>query len=311
MESIYLDTDLENLEFSNDLLAVLSNQLGAYVFIKDKKRHYVYINDKMRRLFGLPCRTSVIYGDEMLLLPEMHATSRESDDKVLIDGKISEKLEEIRDPYSNEPFYYKSVKLPIYNKSRKVIGLLGISTDITVLKQQEEKLEILANTDSLTELYNRRFFMNQAEKELSRARRHNTPISLIVGDVDLFKRVNDELGHLVGDAVLKEISSAIRGSIRLEDTVARMGGEEFAILLPDTKLEGALATAEKIRSAIEALEISNSDKPVKTTMSFGVSSSEASPLSIDDLYGRADEALYTSKGNGRNCVTAAEMALSD
>lgn len=181
--------------------------------------------------------------------------------------------------------------------------MIGFSTDVTELYQLKEQFKQQARTDALTGLYNRRYFIEQAEKEFNRATRHNETISLIIIDVDHFKHINDEFGHLTGDEVLKSLANNLKSMVRVEDTPARIGGEEFAILLPQTSSEHALNMAERIRqyhSDFPCIGIDSATHSI--TLSIGVSTLLAHDINFDSLFSRADKALYQAKESGRDKV---------
>lgn len=166
----------------------------------------------------------------------------------------------------------------------------------------------MAITDGLTKIYNHRFFQELLEKEFKRSSRYNTVFSLIMLDIDFFKRLNDTYGHLFGDEILKEIASLVKGCLRTMDVFARYGGEEFAILLPETDAESAVTTAERIRLAVESHDFGvEQSNPVKVTVSQGITSYPS--LGIEqrsDIIAKADEALYGAKKEGRNKVCVKE-----
>jgi len=167
------------------------------------------------------------------------------------------------------------------------------------------KVETLAITDSLTELFNRRHFGNTIEKEFNRTIRYQAPTSCLMIDIDYFKKINDEYGHRAGDLVLKEIAKIIKSCIREIDTVARWGGEEFIVLLPETKQENALQAAKRILEAISNHQFSGI--PGKITVSIGLASvPEASIDTADKLIHTSDVALYEAKAKGRNRVEVAQ-----
>jgi len=181
-------------------------------------------------------------------------------------------------------------------------GVIWMIDDITDRKIHEEKLKEYATKDSLTGLFNRRHFFETGDSELKRHTRHKRPVSVIIADADYFKKVNDTCGHQAGDEVLKAISSIIMNSIRSEDTAARIGGEEFAVLLPETSIEKALVIAERIREKISMAETETHSGPVSITLSLGVAEYNYAEDDIFTLINCADKALYTAKRNGRNRV---------
>ena len=154
--------------------------------------------------------------------------------------------------------------------------------------------------DGLTGLYQRKYFELRLEEELKRSKRYKHPLNLVMIDIDYFKRVNDEHGHLMGDAVLKEVASVFKKSIRLEDVVARYGGEEFVLIMPHTSVENMRKTGERLRAEIEEMEISG----IRITISVGIGHFDGKEMDFNhrDLINRADRALYLAKKRGRNRV---------
>ncbi len=177
------------------------------------------------------------------------------------------------------------------------------------LRRAESELRALAATDSLTGIPNRRSFVGAAEAELKRSRRSGKSPALILGDLDHFKRINDTLGHPAGDMVLTAVALLLASLKRTIDTVGRMGGEEFAILLPESDIEAALAAAERLRQAVESAPLRWEGRPVRVTMSFGCAvlpelghdtTGSNTNTQFDELFKLADEALYLAKNEGRN-----------
>lgn len=170
-----------------------------------------------------------------------------------------------------------------------------------------QAVQKMATIDGLTSLYNHRYFMEQMQKEFSRARRYRNWLSLIIIDIDHFKEYNDLNGHLAGDRVLKRVARTIKRSVREIDLVARWGGEEFALLLPEISLENGMIVAEKIRKEVESQKYKNQRfQPMgNLTISLGVAVNSADLKSSRDLFKQADMALYRAKHEGRNrCVPA-------
>jgi len=172
----------------------------------------------------------------------------------------------------------------------------------------EQKILVLASTDSLTGVLNRRAFMERMEQEINRSKRENSAFSLILTDIDYFKRINDKYGHQVGDLVLQRFAEILSKSSRPYDFVGRYGGEEFVVCLPGGDgLQGQLV-AERMRKRVEEMRIllPNSSKSLQITASFGVASFRlGSKESVDSITGQADDAMYMAKRKGRNCVCGA------
>ena len=181
-------------------------------------------------------------------------------------------------------------------------GTVGVRVDITELKQREEELQRLSTTDHLTNLANRRAYLNELDTAHRAANRRDSGLSLLLIDVDEFKAINDTHGHAAGDTVLKDIAGIITGELRGEDRACRYGGEEFAAFLPDTSLGGAFATAERIRAAIAKRRIIHNDAVIRATVSIGVAQLDERDGHHEDALARADAALYEAKEAGRNRV---------
>jgi diguanylate cyclase (GGDEF)-like protein/PAS domain S-box-containing protein len=195
-----------------------------------------------------------------------------------------------------------------------VTAALYDATDVAVSHRQFEdanrklhdamtELERLSNTDALTGVYNRRHLQQQLELEISRVRRYGGSLSLIVFDLDHFKRVNDSFGHLGGDAVLRFVAERVGSSIRDLDVFARYGGEEFCLALPATQGDGAVQLAERLRRMLEREPAPFDGKLIPFTVSLGVSEMAPDIHTPAELFERADRALYQSKTSGRNRVT--------
>ena len=183
---------------------------------------------------------------------------------------------------------------------------VGMLRDVTERKRNEEKLARMATTDALTGLLNRRRFIELVEAEIKRCQRHGCQVSLIMFDADKFKNINDTYGHAVGDDVLIAIASTTQGCLREVDSLGRIGGEEFVILLPETPLVDALVVAERIRKTIEQIELSLDDgNAVNFTVSLGVTQFLQEEAGFDTFLKRADAAMYKAKENGRNRVESA------
>jgi two-component system cell cycle response regulator len=173
------------------------------------------------------------------------------------------------------------------------------------LRLTNQKLEHLAAIDSLTGAVNRRIFIERVETEIGRVKRGDKPFSLLALDLDNFKHVNDTFGHQAGDAVLKGFVETCLEAIRPYDGIARVGGEEFMVLLPQAARDAALAVGERIRTAIQSTRFETmGDKPLSVTVSIGISEFGQDGHTIDALMRAADQRLYRAKNHGRNCVVA-------
>jgi len=173
------------------------------------------------------------------------------------------------------------------------------------LQQAYTRAREQARTDDLTKLANRRAFLEQGRGALDQARRYGRPLSLVMFDIDHFKKINDTRGHAAGDEVLRKVGTMVAGAARASDTAGRLGGEEFGVLLPETPLAEAALFAERLRVGISTLVIGHESLGIRVSCSFGVSQAGAQTTSFDLLLGAADSALYQAKEGGRDRVVAA------
>lgn len=179
-------------------------------------------------------------------------------------------------------------------------GIIGFRFDVTTLKRQKRELTRMAWIDGLTGTLNHSRFMDQAEAEYNRSRRHGNSLAILILDIDHFKQINDQYGHAAGDQVLVEVSNRWQNALRSHDFLGRLGGEEFGVLLPEAYKDGALKVAEKLRSATQDHPIAYGKNLIKVTVSIGVGMIDKQFESIDEMMIIADKALYEVKRNGRN-----------
>jgi diguanylate cyclase (GGDEF)-like protein len=177
-------------------------------------------------------------------------------------------------------------------------------TDITDLARTADQLEKLATTDSLTGLCNRRQFVALADREVGRFRRYGRPLSMLVLDIDKFKAVNDRFGHDVGDQMIQHVGNLCEENKRNPDAVARVGGEEFAILLPETDLESSCIVAERLRRMVAERPLETGGMRVPVTISVGVAELNPAMTGTSDLMKLADRMLYEAKRSGRNRIAS-------
>ncbi|HLB36857.1 MAG TPA: diguanylate cyclase [Gemmatimonadales bacterium] len=201
-----------------------------------------------------------------------------------------------------------AVALPVVGGGETAYVTEVFNDMVTRLQQGREELERLSRTDGLTGLPNRRHLMETLEKEARRATRNARPFTLLMIDVDHFKRYNDAYGHLAGDDVLKQLAGVLLGTVRTADYAARYGGEEFTVLLPETPLEGAVEVAERIR--IRMAEIGFGSNGATVTLSLGLGEFPSDGATPEAVIAAADRALYRAKERGRNCVVTPRTILA-
>jgi diguanylate cyclase (GGDEF)-like protein len=181
-------------------------------------------------------------------------------------------------------------------------SILKFMTGENVEVQYHEEIYRLMTVDGLTQIYNRRYFNEALEREMNRSQRYQRNLSLIMFDIDFFKRVNDSFGHLAGDHLLRHIASIVKPRLRRDDIFARTGGEEFAVILPEIAIEGARITAEKVRRIVETSQLIHERQTMRCTVSLGVAGLRSDFATPEDFYKAADALMYKAKQAGRNQV---------
>lgn len=286
----------DDLEKSRERYLDLAENAPIGIISCDYNGSIIYVNQKVLEILG---STSIWETKKINLLSF----------PLLIEHGFSRKLKECMK--NNEPDMFeinykskwgKKVWLRIHINPQinrnTVIGAQIIIDDIAEVKQLEEKLFLLSITDPLTEVYNRRYFIQRLEDEIGRAARIGSRFSVIMIDIDYFKSINDRFGHNSGDLVLKNIMKEIVNEIRKIDILARWGGEEFIILLPETKQNEAAILAERLRQCLSGIDIPNIGS---VTASFGVADYFPGDT-VNKIVHKADTMMYKAKSAGRNCV---------
>lgn len=276
----------------------------AVAFLKDQQGRYVYVNENYCTRFN-KTPDEVLGKDDFQIWPYRIAKElRAHDLDVLVQKKTVDVIERACSK-DGELTYWRVAKF-LLHANGTMIG--GVAIDISDAKKYEAMLEqsqrelqenvslleVLSSTDALTQLKNRRAMEQTLQEEWSFALRHELPLSLLMMDLDHFKRVNDTLGHAAGDEALKKLGEILRRSDRTNDTAARYGGEEFIVVLPNTTTHGALLLAERLRKETASQLV--------TTVSIGVATLDPEMKKPFDLIAAADKALYQAKSSGRNCV---------
>ena len=223
---------------------------------------------------------------ELKNIPVIFITAR-GDTKDVVEGFEAGAVDFITKPFRPEEVYAR------------------VKTHLT-LSAALKKLTLDNETDPLTGLFNRRGFLERIKNEAIRFKRNQKPFSILFGDIDLFKKINDTYGHSAGDAILVNISSILNTEKREIDQVARWGGEEFLVLLPETNLKGAVLSGNKIRKSISAKPVIHEGQEIHVTMSFGVGEYNGE-TPIEKTIDLADQRLYLAKNSGRNKVVSEDV----
>jgi diguanylate cyclase (GGDEF)-like protein/PAS domain S-box-containing protein len=287
-----------------NLRIVLGAAPVALVLTRLRDQNVVLANERCAALFGVPLeetvgqRTSDYYVDP--------ADREQLVGRLATTGQLDSALVRLKKRSGEE--FWAEMSARIVELDGQRCSLVGIF-DVTAQKALEEQLRALATQDFLTGAVNRRHFVEVAQRERERARRSGSPLALCMLDADHFKNVNDHYGHAAGDHVLTAIAQAATSALRVSDILGRLGGEEFAVLLPNTELSGALTVAERVRAAVEEREVQSEPneqgerEAIRITVSVGVAELRGDEP-FESLLRRADRALYAAKDLGRNRVQA-------
>lgn len=294
-------------DLSYQCLTTVLDSLDALVYVSDMESHeLLYVNKYGRNIWGADIQGKTCW--QVLQKDQEGPCTFCTNDKLLKkDGSADDVYVWEFQNTVNKRWYQCRDQAITWIDGRTV--RMEIATDITTLKNSEQKLlaakmlaEEHASKDELTNLYNRRAFFEQGKQLFKQARRYPQSISVMMIDIDHFKNINDNYGHAVGDNVLKAIGLLLQNTVREADILARIGGEEFAVILPQTGVEEASKLAERIRQRTEAEIIQHDTLQIKITASFGIASCMAEGVDLDRMLTKADDALYIAKKKGRNQV---------
>lgn len=292
------------LHHQQELQNLILNNVGAYIFIKTCERRFLYANEQTAALFDVPANQIVGRLDGEVMSQD-DADSMWVLDRQVFDSGCKQSGEETFTDSEGNTRHYWSVKVPVQLAGQPP-ALIGFASDVTELHELKELLKHQAMHDALTGIPNRRTFFDEAERQLSTAHRHSQPLCVIMLDIDHFKGVNDRYGHVAGDTVLAAVAKHCAGLLRAGDLLGRIGGEEFAILLPQTGLEAAHTLALRICHSLHDLSIVIGDtSTLSPTASLGVAMLRSEDETFSTLFERADLALYAAKEAGRDCIMCA------
>ena len=298
LQNQVIQTTGEKLLVKRQLEALL-NAIPDLIWLKDKEGKYLFCNSAFERFFGAK-ESEIIGKNDYDFVDVALADFFRANDLIALSAKAAvineEELHFKADGYQG---FFETIKAPVYDMDDNVLGILGIARDITVRKENEEKIEKLEYFDVLTGLANKAMLNLRMAHDISIANRKNEQLAILFIDFDHFKNINDTLGHAIGDMLLIEISKRLKHLVREEDTLSRQGGDEFVVLLPGLKADGAAHVAKKLLQAIEQpIMLQNHDLTV--TASIGISLFPDDGRNMEELFKRADAAMYLAKQNGRN-----------
>ncbi|RKF13248.1 GGDEF domain-containing protein [Alginatibacterium sediminis] len=261
------------------------NQTGAYVFVKDENRYYRYLSDSALNAFGLKHIPPGLR-DEDVFSSKHYSSIKESDLSVLEFGLHIESEEGLIIDTIERRFIVK--KSPIYSASGKIIGVLGVSTDVTVNSQLQSKIQKQSRSDQLTRVFNRRHFFETSMHLISMYKRKKVPFCVIGISLDNFKELNNEQGNFYGDMILEDAAYLIKKQVREYDIVSRISGIKFAILLPDTQMEQALLLRQRIMQSLKDYDFDNS---VRVHPSFAAIEVSKDINTADDIFDKIESKL--------------------
>jgi diguanylate cyclase (GGDEF)-like protein/PAS domain S-box-containing protein len=285
------------------------------IFVKDSGGHFLVANQAAADAMGVSTSAELLGKTDFDFYTEELASGYSEDERKIVSSgqPLTSKEEHFTGP-RGQTRCLLTTKVPLRAPSGRIIGIIGIGRNITALKSVEaelerarDALEFKAAHDQLTTLLNRGAILEILERELARSVRENGQTAILVGDLDHFKRINDTYGHPTGDEVLLEVARRLTLTVRNYDSLGRIGGEEFLIVLPGCAAQDAMARAEQLRETIAASPISTAQGSLYVTVSVGVIVAQGAGLATSkDVLREADVALYAAKAAGRNRCKLAE-----
>ncbi|MEO8215570.1 MAG: diguanylate cyclase [Acidobacteriota bacterium] len=312
-----IGSEERSLLANNKALLAIINLIPVSFFVKDRNSRFFLINHACEEQWGMSFKDLRNTDGSQFFPPDQMEQFLATDRSIFASRKAVDFEETFWSVARQSNRIGHTFKRPMYDTNGDPQYLVCVTLDITdqkfaqtALADSEKNFQVLATTDSLTDLPNRRQFLARLSDEFARVQRFaGLRCSVLALDLDHFKRINDTYGHASGDAVLKQFAQVMRGALREIDTPARMGGEEFAIILPGTDSAGARELAERLREVVATTPLVQDGKTLSLTVSIGIASIDRLDSSADEVLLRGDEALYRAKSNGRNRVEVSEKEI--
>jgi len=300
--------EVERLRAREQLFSTLLGSVNAVLWAFDwQAQQIIYVSPAYERIFGRSAALLLADFNEWRnsIYPDDLDYAEESLAEVLVKGAVE--VREYRILRADGQLRWLSDKCFISRQCEagKPLTIVGIAEDITDKKQLEGELTRLATTDVLTQSSNRRHFFECAQREFELARKFGHPLAFLLLDIDDFKQINDKHGHQMGDQVLQAVAQCGGGALRRGDLFGRIGGEEFAAVLPGCAPELAQQIAERLQREVQRLSFTSEGTQFGVTVSQGLTSLTAEDSSLDALFGRADAAMYQAKRQGKNQIVLA------
>lgn len=292
----------EALLESEKRFRLMAEQSESVIWLTDESfEELLFINARYEDVFGGSKQELLEHPVNVLnyIKPQDRRKVLKKFDRLIEGNKIE--LEYRVDPDSDYERWVHAWGIPVRDQGRTKY-LMGSVREITDRKERESKLRKIARTDELTGLPNRKALFERLREEIPRAKRYDSPLSFTLLDIDHFKTINDQYGHQVGDRVLRRVASLLREETRSPDYPGRYGGEEFAVIYPETDQDQAVTVTERIRRKTEETVFSVGGHSIDLCLSGGVTTWSDKDQTVDDFVGRADEALYQAKREGRNQI---------
>jgi diguanylate cyclase (GGDEF)-like protein len=285
-------------------LRTIVDDLSVGIVLLDAERRIRFTNRAFRRFWRIPDKVAESQQTFSSLLYHGRGRTASTVSHYLLGEYVTKQMDLIQTG-EERPLHIRLSNGDVIQFRCKALpdgGRLLTYGNVSELARQADAMELLASIDAMTGVNNRRHFLILAENEWSRSKRYGRPLALLMLDIDRFKSINDTYGHDVGDEVIKEVGGILRTHKRSSDIIGRLGGEEFAMILPEATLDNAVAAAERLRELVAESVVTAGEHRIPVTVSVGASVSRTETSSIDELLKQTDIALYAAKHAGRNCV---------